>query len=675
MSASIVYFALLLLAISRACDTLLTFAHAAPVPPAPMVGWTSEPNGRGTFGIITSCVATLSLCVWSSMHLNVPTKESSEISRWMNRFLWLFWGIFGPELVVWIAWRQFDSARTLRNLTIPSKEQAEEEKRLEAVVTQEKQSGLKRHGSEAAEDAFKLEVKEEEAWTLEQGHYATMGGFIFDTASISLREIIPYNPKRRYLTLTARGIALLHACGHLPRVSLGDIKDKSKSDAITKIIALGQATWMVIQILGRVAQHLPVTQLEINTMSHVVCAFGIYLLWWHKPQGITEPTKVEGEWVQPLVAYMYMSSEVSGWKTTKTSILRKAPKAPEFRELQYNELMAVPPRDPQSPGILQGGASGEKEWAIAEMATKMGDASTPQIQIEAANDTSSSYRKRQSSPSSGYSSSARERHLQNIGTGNEIQTDYKIQPLKLTGSLSRRGTEEKVSGLGDNPHNTNTDPVQIESVSTDTTQAARWAAATRAISRYPALREKLEPDSDTGLTPVQNILSRSDTDTSGVSIFLPKTEKYLVHAVANWPANAGLMNSINGLVKGTLCWMSSIVFGGINLAAWSGDFPTPAERWIWRISALWIACSGILWVLINLGARMSDQFNAYWERVTHSQVSKAEYAVIGFIASVCGIAYLGSRLYLVVEAFVGLRMVQAGTYDTPQWSNFLPHVS
>lgn len=79
------------------------------------VGWVEDPNGRGTFGLVVSCLSTLLLCVYSAMHLNLPMyKESSARYIW-RYFKWALIGILGPELVVWMAWRQYISAHTLRN--------------------------------------------------------------------------------------------------------------------------------------------------------------------------------------------------------------------------------------------------------------------------------------------------------------------------------------------------------------------------------------------------------------------------------------------------------------------------------------------------------------------------------------------------------------------------------
>ena len=77
------------------------------------VGWQSDPNGRGTFTLVSSCIFTLTICVYSAMHLNVPPRKESAIQFWLRNIKWGLLGIFGPELVVFIAWKQYLSAKSI----------------------------------------------------------------------------------------------------------------------------------------------------------------------------------------------------------------------------------------------------------------------------------------------------------------------------------------------------------------------------------------------------------------------------------------------------------------------------------------------------------------------------------------------------------------------------------
>ncbi len=62
-----------------------------------------------------------------------------------------------------------------------------------------------------------------------------------------------------------------------------DIKDRSKSDAMTKLLAILQSGWLIIQSIARVAVGLAITELELTTMAFVFCALITYVLWWDKP--------------------------------------------------------------------------------------------------------------------------------------------------------------------------------------------------------------------------------------------------------------------------------------------------------------------------------------------------------------------------------------------------------
>lgn len=75
-------------------------------------GWVDDPDGRGTFTIASSCVLTLSLCVYTAIHLNVRPHRKTELQSWIETAKWVF-GILAPELVVFVAWRQYLSAMAL----------------------------------------------------------------------------------------------------------------------------------------------------------------------------------------------------------------------------------------------------------------------------------------------------------------------------------------------------------------------------------------------------------------------------------------------------------------------------------------------------------------------------------------------------------------------------------
>ncbi|KAK3684044.1 hypothetical protein B0T22DRAFT_431849 [Podospora appendiculata] len=254
-----------------------------------LVGFVSEPAGRGTISLLLSCLFTLALCVWSSVHLDLPEPDEGTV-RYTWRYLkWSLLAVFGPELVVWAAWRQHISARTLTS----------------------KIRALAGSGSQVANLT----------WSMTHSFYAGMGGFAIDIDMDMDMDRVNPDQRRRRLYLTARGVLLLAECGLLPDMRPEEIQDKSKTDGGEKAMCCLQAGWMLVQVASRLAAGLPVTPLEINTIGHVVCALAIFVLWWHKPRWVREPTRLQGDWTRCMCAFMYMCSHMSDSGSEKTALL------------------------------------------------------------------------------------------------------------------------------------------------------------------------------------------------------------------------------------------------------------------------------------------------------------------------------------------------------------------
>ena len=139
-------------------------------------------------------------------------------------------------------------------------------------------------------------------------YFASMGGFAFDCDfDNGGEEFIPGSPSLRY---TSHAILLLAKLDRLPNISTADISDKSKADGLAKTLVCLQASWMLLQCIGRIASNLPITLLEINTIGHCFCALVIYLIWWNKPLHVLEPIVLTGDWMRGFTSYAYMGSSM-----------------------------------------------------------------------------------------------------------------------------------------------------------------------------------------------------------------------------------------------------------------------------------------------------------------------------------------------------------------------------
>ncbi len=104
--------------------------------------------------------------------------------------------------------------------------------------------------------------------------WAIMGGIAVDPRGSG--SFIPLSQRS---TLTRKGVSLLlkHEPHLLPDISVEEVKDKSKGSAVTKILACIQATWFCMSCIARIAQHLPLSLLELNTFAHAMCTVVVYI--------------------------------------------------------------------------------------------------------------------------------------------------------------------------------------------------------------------------------------------------------------------------------------------------------------------------------------------------------------------------------------------------------------
>lgn len=234
------------------------------------------PSGRGTIDLVTSCVFTLSLCVWTAIHLNIPRPGLSWWRYSTRKLLWAIAAGIMPEYVLAQAFQQLAQAREIsktRNACLPT-----------ADVVPE--TAVKLPHAPCPHASARCETAGREPWTLEHGYFALMGGFVLKSKYTEATQ----TPS---CTITVQGILRLTKLGILVDVSLTTIRQKSKSSCLAKALVCFQVSWMLIQTIARAFSRLPVTLLELNTLSHVGCAILMYALWWFKPQDVYEPVMID----------------------------------------------------------------------------------------------------------------------------------------------------------------------------------------------------------------------------------------------------------------------------------------------------------------------------------------------------------------------------------------------
>ncbi|MCJ1419076.1 hypothetical protein MMC32_005428 [Xylographa parallela] len=108
--------------------------------------------------------------------------------------------------------------------------------------------------------------------------------------------LLPHVPWRGTWALSAVQLLYAYRTGiisEIPRLSIEELSDRSKGDALIKTFAIVQIAWLVIQIIARACQNLAVTLLEISVLAIAGCAIATYILLWHKPQDVMVPTYID----------------------------------------------------------------------------------------------------------------------------------------------------------------------------------------------------------------------------------------------------------------------------------------------------------------------------------------------------------------------------------------------
>ena len=74
-------------------------------------GWVPQPNGRGSFDIIISCLSTIFLCSWYCVCPNVPAEGDTIWDSLRYKLSMCLMCVLGPEFTLYTCMRQWHSVR------------------------------------------------------------------------------------------------------------------------------------------------------------------------------------------------------------------------------------------------------------------------------------------------------------------------------------------------------------------------------------------------------------------------------------------------------------------------------------------------------------------------------------------------------------------------------------
>jgi hypothetical protein len=512
-------------------------------------------------------------------------------------------------------------------------------------------------------------------WTMTHSLFAQMGGFAFDTATHGV-EYIPGSPR---LYLTANGVAALARLGRLPRVSRAFISDKSKADGLAKALATVQASWLIVQCLGRTVGGLPVSLLECNALAHALCSLVMYCLWWSKPLNVADPMVLAGGWAAEVCAAMWMLSEASTFAATEDI---KPPEIVQFVRYERQESVVSQPHSGDL--VIEMKPTKQDDEMPRTMASspihREQTGKTPEL-VGLKNSLQSSEmivattrlepgRWIETQPAGFLIKDKRGSHL--VPTFS-ITKNRVLLPLGFSlDDLRQHFPQNIIDEFFTKPKPTTRKcPTAVHVTKTALT---RWRLATQCYDARPDVwaqhktkTSEIVADDGTLWTTSQYPVDRCHVD-------------YVAGKVPNWPGNDLFGGSAvaSHLFFGTAC---TLLYATIHALAWRGYFPTERERTMWIVSAAGIGASALVGLVVY----------SFWSLVERTVVEGKglvggcmEYSFVAFrtvfapmstfVACIVAGFYVFARFFLVFEAFFSLRALPVEMYLAPQWTQYLSHL-
>ena len=219
---------------------------SSPTPTArALVGWVLESPGRGTLGLIVSCLTTIFLCTWVVIHARVYKRSSLFGLHKLTLFLKT---IIAPEFIAVEGLQEWTQAR--------------------------------RMVKDCADSTG--------------GRLKTLHAFYI--GMLALRYRTPRGEKviwpNQFTWLLQQGLIDWDDHGLLG-LSEESISDKSNADGAVKLLALIQVSWFVAQSIMRRIHNLPLSQLETMTLSYIPLVAVTYFFWWVKPKDVMTPSVID----------------------------------------------------------------------------------------------------------------------------------------------------------------------------------------------------------------------------------------------------------------------------------------------------------------------------------------------------------------------------------------------
>lgn len=233
-------------------------------------GFRPGPTERGTMNLIYVCMSTIFACVYVSLHVDIPNpSNAADFRASLDRSKMRLPG-FVKRFMAW-AYRITEKATVRRVLFMLFNIVAPELVVLVSILELISATDAKRF----------MRSRGQKGWTTMLAFFADMGGF-------ELEDGTHFRNGREFLEWFD---SYYREHGEHVQVDVvklqEEIDDRSKKDAVIKVVTLLQSTWLFVETMARFIENHAVSELEVTTCAYIFCTLITYVCWLKKPYSVT----------------------------------------------------------------------------------------------------------------------------------------------------------------------------------------------------------------------------------------------------------------------------------------------------------------------------------------------------------------------------------------------------
>lgn len=464
-----------------------------------------------------------------------------------------------------------------------------------------------------------------------------------------------------------------------PETTAKEIEDRSKSDALSKGVALLQISWFLIQLIARVHQHLAITEIELTTAALAGLNSIMYLFWWNKPFDVRCPIVIR--------------TKELDWR------LAEAGRNLNERAVGTNDKQTGGSADRKNEGDNSGSRTSKDERETGKQGAS--SFTGPEDRRNTAGEQSAEDNRKEEQPSE--SRNVTRKAESAAETIEKPEWSFPVYPPDFDLRVHLMTAAKECMGRVLNTIRAKLDCLR---------RAIRWPQ-NLAIWLYKTIRTG--PSNSAGKSAVRRFVGWIWTCCESavtkllylpyLLLFVP-TEQILrpsgypnlstfSHAkdkIANSPSLQLLFNVRD------MRWIMSMMFyseeaettpllifsalagaafGSIHCSAWNSQFPSAVEQVLWRTASLAIVgvCLSIIpgiTLYIHVLYQWHDSRRVSWDR--QSMCHKLWAILKKTMETAPAIAYPLARVSLLILSLLSLRDLSPSALDSVTWTKFIPHI-